>query len=67
MIGGSSRECIGGFAACGLLRKNFPQYSPDAVYSTPVVNQQKLTIKFNKIDNGLTKGIFGLTISNLIT
>jgi hypothetical protein len=27
MIGGSFRECLGGFAACGLLRKNFPQSS----------------------------------------
>jgi hypothetical protein len=25
MIGGSFRECLGGFAACGLLRKNFLQ------------------------------------------
>jgi hypothetical protein len=24
MIRGSFRECLGGFAACGLLRKNFP-------------------------------------------
>jgi hypothetical protein len=27
MVGGSFRECLGGFAACGLLRKNFPQSS----------------------------------------
>jgi len=25
--GGRIRECLGGFAACGLLRKNFPQSS----------------------------------------
>jgi hypothetical protein len=24
MIGGSFRECLGGFAACGLLRKKLP-------------------------------------------
>ena len=27
MTGGSFRECLGGCAACGLLRKNFPQSS----------------------------------------
>jgi hypothetical protein len=27
MIGGSFHECLGGFAACGLLRENFPQSS----------------------------------------
>jgi len=27
MIGGSFRECLGGFAACGLLRENSPQSS----------------------------------------
>jgi hypothetical protein len=27
MIGGMFRECLGGFAACGLLRKTFPQSS----------------------------------------
>jgi hypothetical protein len=27
MIGGSFCECLGGCAACGLLRKNFPQSS----------------------------------------
>jgi hypothetical protein len=27
MIGESFREGLGGFAACGLLRKNFPQSS----------------------------------------
>jgi hypothetical protein len=27
MIGGSFRECLGGFAACGLFRENFPQSS----------------------------------------
>ena len=28
MIGGVFRECLGGFAACGLLRKKLPQSSP---------------------------------------
>jgi hypothetical protein len=28
MIGGIIRECLGGFAACGLLRKNFPNHPP---------------------------------------
>jgi hypothetical protein len=27
MIGEIIRECLGGFAACGLLRENFPQLS----------------------------------------
>jgi hypothetical protein len=27
MIGGSFCECLGGIAACGLLRHNFPQIS----------------------------------------
>ena len=27
MIGGILRECLGGFAACGLLRKKIPQSS----------------------------------------
>jgi hypothetical protein len=32
MIGGSFRECLGGFAACGLLRKNFPQKQLPSIY-----------------------------------
>jgi hypothetical protein len=28
MIGGIFRECLGGFAACGLLRENSPNHPP---------------------------------------
>jgi hypothetical protein len=34
MIGRSFRECLGGFAACGLLRKNF---SPSSALYRPLI------------------------------